>query len=90
LILPPSKVIGEAMDKVKAIEFLGIICSTRAILLILIPASGGGTYFSWSSPIPISMLAIGSCSAVAFIIVEWKIAKMPMMPLHLFKIPAIG
>lgn len=28
----------------------------------------------------ISMLAIGSLSLVAFVIIEWKVAKLPMMP----------
>ncbi|RDW85737.1 MFS multidrug transporter-like protein [Coleophoma crateriformis] len=87
--LPPSKVHGELRDKIKAIDVWGVIFSSVAILLLLIPISGGGTYFVWSSPMVISMLTLGSISAVAFVIVEWKFAAMPMMPLHLFKNPAI-
>ncbi|KAL3421986.1 hypothetical protein PVAG01_06142 [Phlyctema vagabunda] len=87
--LPPSKVHGELKDKVKAIDYYGVIFSSVAILLLLIPISGGGTYFEWSSPMVISMLTLGSVSMVLFVVVEWKFALMPMMPLHLFKIPAI-
>ncbi|TVY53774.1 putative transporter C3H1.06c [Lachnellula cervina] len=89
LTLPPSKVHGDMKAKVKSIDYYGIASSSTAILLLLIPISGGGTYFEWSSPMVISMLTLGSISMVIFIIVEWKVAVMPMMPLHLFKIPAV-
>jgi predicted MFS family arabinose efflux permease len=59
------------------------------MLLILIPISGGGTYFEWSSPMVISMLTLGSLSAVLFILVEWKWSAMPMMPLYVFRNPAV-
>jgi EmrB/QacA subfamily drug resistance transporter len=88
-ILPPSKVTGNAKDVAKAIDFWGILFSTTAIMLILIPVSGGGTYFPWSSPMVITMLTIGGISSVLFLIVEWRWARMPMMPLHLFRIPAL-
>lgn len=89
-ILPKSIVVGDPKGKIKAIDFAGVGLSTTAVLLILIPVSGGGTYFQWNSPMVISMLVVGSLAAVAFIIVEWKFAKMPMMPLHLYRIPAVG
>lgn len=37
----------------------------------------------------ISMLTLGSMSAVLFILVEWKWSTMPMMPLYVFKNPAV-
>lgn len=89
-ILPPSRVTGRKEDKLRAIDFMGVCLSTIAILLILIPISGGGIYFEWDSAMVISMLTIGGIAALAFLVVEWKFAKMPMMPLHLFKIPAVG
>jgi hypothetical protein len=36
------------------------------------------------------MITLGSISMLIFVIVEWKIAVMPMMPLRLFKIPAVA
>lgn len=44
-ILPGSKVTGDPKDKLKAIDLVGIKFSTIANLLLLIPISGGGTYF---------------------------------------------
>jgi MFS family permease len=89
LTLPPSKVHGELRDKVRAIDYWGIVTSATGILLLLIPISGGGTYFEWSSPMIISMLTLGSIAAVLFILVEWKWAAMPMMPLYVYKNPAV-
>lgn len=40
----------------------------------------GGAYFPWNSPLVISMLVIGSVSLVLFVLVEWKLAKLPVMP----------
>lgn len=37
----------------------------------------------------VSMLVLGSVAVLIFIIVEWKLATMPMMPLHLFKNPPV-
>jgi predicted MFS family arabinose efflux permease len=87
--LPPSKVHGELKDKIRVIDYYGIASSSSAILLLLIPISGGGTYFEWSSTMVISMLTLGSISAVLFILVEWKWSAMPMMPLYVFKNPAV-
>lgn len=89
-ILPPSCVTGTVREKIKAIDYLGVIFSSIAVLLLLIPISGGGTYFSWDSPMVISMLVLGSIGACIFIVIEWKYAFMPMMPLHLFNIPAVS
>lgn len=65
---------------VKKIDFYGVFTGSVATILILIPISGGGSYFEWDSPMCISMLTIGGVFAVAFIIVEWKVSSLPMMP----------
>lgn len=89
LILPKSVVTGDKKNKIRAIDFYGIIFSTSAILLLLIPVSGGGTYFLWASPMVISMITLGGICMVIFILVEWKIALMPMIQLRLFREPAL-
>ncbi|KAF4637646.1 hypothetical protein G7Y89_g431 [Cudoniella acicularis] len=50
LTLPPSKVYGDLETKIKAIDYYGLAFSLAAILLLLIPISGGGIYFEWGSP----------------------------------------
>jgi MFS family permease len=87
--LPPSKTHGNMKAKIKSIDYFGKIFSSAAILLLLIPISGGGTYFDWASPMVITMLTLGSICAIIFLVVEWKFAAMPMMPLYLFRNQAV-
>lgn len=67
-------------ENLRRIDFFGIIASSIGVIFLLIPISGGGSYFEWNSPMVISMLAIGGCSLIAFIFIEWKVAVLPMLP----------
>jgi hypothetical protein len=62
------------------IDWYGSLASSVGIIFILIPISGGGSYFNWDSPMVISMLVIGGCSFIAFFFIEWKVAALPMLP----------
>lgn len=64
----------------KKVDFLGLVTSSIGTIFLLIPISGGGSYFLWDSPLVISMLIIGGVSLVFFVLVEWKFAQIPMMP----------
>ncbi|KAL4946489.1 hypothetical protein BDV06DRAFT_218211 [Aspergillus oleicola] len=70
---------------VKRIDHWGILASSTSVILLLIPMSGGGSYFDWDSAMVISMLTIGGCAMAAFVLVEWKVAALPMLPVILFK-----
>ncbi|CAD0112454.1 unnamed protein product [Aureobasidium uvarum] len=72
------------------IDWLGLFFCTTAIILILIAISDGGHGTPWNSAGTISMLVIGGISAIAFIIVEWKFAKLPMMPLDMWQNPSVA
>lgn len=79
--LLPNNMRKEGMRKnASRIDFLGILASSVAIISLLIPISGGGAYFPWNSPMVISMLVIGGCALIAFILIEWKVATLPMLP----------
>lgn len=88
-VLPPSKTTGSTREKLRTIDYWGLLASSVGLILLLIPISGGGIYFEWNSPMVISMLTLGSISMVAFIVIEWKFAIMPMVPLRLFRSPPI-
>lgn len=79
-LLPSTMSKSSIRGNVNKLDFGGVITSSLAIILLLIPISGGGSYFDWDSPMVISMLVIGSLSLIAFLIVEWKIAALPMLP----------
>ncbi|KAH7131047.1 major facilitator superfamily domain-containing protein [Dactylonectria macrodidyma] len=83
---PPTANFKESVGKV---DWMGSLLSSIAIIFILIPVSGGGAYFSWDSPMVISMLAIGGLSTFLFLIWELKFAKLPMMPLNIYKSPIV-
>lgn len=62
------------------VDFLGLVFGTAAIILVLIPVSEGGHGVAWDSAEVVAMLTVGAVCAVAFVVVEWRFAKLPMMP----------
>ncbi|KAB8231742.1 putative C6 transcription factor [Aspergillus alliaceus] len=84
--LIPNNVPKSSFKKnLKQIDFYGIITSSIGIIFLLIPISGGDSYFQWDSLMVISMLVIGGCSLIVFIFIEWKVATLPMLPIVMFK-----
>lgn len=79
-ILPSNPPEGNLLAKAKNIDFCGLGLSALGIIFLLIPISGGGTYFAWSSPMVITMLSVGSVSSLLFLLVEWKVARLPLIP----------
>ncbi|KAJ3549581.1 hypothetical protein NM208_g431 [Fusarium decemcellulare] len=84
LFLPNKPPTSSFKESAKRIDYLGCFTISLGIIFLLIPISGGGAYYNWDSPMVISMLAIGSLSCIFFFIVEWKVAKLPMMPVTIF------
>ncbi|KAL5335870.1 major facilitator superfamily domain-containing protein [Aspergillus crustosus] len=88
-LIPDSNAKNEKEEglgvKLKRIDYAGIVASSIGIIFLLIPISGGGSYFEWDSPMVIAMLAIGGVSLVAFFFIEWKVAILPMLPMEFFK-----
>lgn len=92
-VLPPSRKSPNErsfLEKVRIIDFWGVGTSASAIITLLIPISGGGDYFPWNSTLVITLLSIGGVLAVCFVLVEVRVAKLPMMPMRLFKTPAVS
>ncbi|GIJ88508.1 hypothetical protein Asppvi_007432 [Aspergillus pseudoviridinutans] len=84
-LIPNNASMGGVRKNLSKIDFYGIIASSIGIIFLLIPISGGGSYFQWGSAMVISMLVIGVCSLVAFVFIEWKVASLPMLPVVFFK-----
>ncbi|THY62792.1 putative major facilitator superfamily transporter [Aureobasidium pullulans] len=83
--LPQSMPKVNFRETIRKVDWIGLFFSTAAIILILIAISDGGHATPWNSAKTISMLVVGSICAIAFVIVEWKFAKLPMMPLEMWK-----
>ncbi|OJJ05495.1 hypothetical protein ASPVEDRAFT_86841 [Aspergillus versicolor CBS 583.65] len=84
-LIPDSARKDSFRTSLKRIDYFGIIASSIGIIFLLIPISGGGSYFEWDSPMVISMLVIGGLSLVAFLFIEWRVAALPMLPMEFFK-----
>ncbi|KAF9431121.1 hypothetical protein BGZ94_008896 [Podila epigama] len=84
LNLPTPK--GSLVEKFKRIDVLGSITLMIAVTLILLPLSWGGNKYAWNSPMVIGLLCAGVAATIIFILIEWKIPKEPIVPIHLFKI----
>ncbi|RAL15079.1 MFS transporter [Aspergillus homomorphus CBS 101889] len=85
ILIPDNARKDSTRKNVRKIDFWGILASSVGIIFVLIPISGGGSYFNWDSPMVISMLTIGGCAFIAFIVIEWKVAVLPMLPVVFFK-----
>ncbi|KAL2839193.1 major facilitator superfamily domain-containing protein [Aspergillus pseudoustus] len=84
-LIPDSGRNDSFRANLKRIDYFGILASSIGIIFLLIPISGGGSYFEWDSPMVISMLVIGGLSLIAFFFIEWKVAMLPMLPMEFFK-----
>ncbi|KAL0939938.1 major facilitator superfamily transporter [Colletotrichum truncatum] len=85
--LPLKHQSGSYAEKIKKIDYGGIVLNMASVLLLLIPLSGGGVTYPWSSPFVISAVTIGGVLGVLFVLFEWKLAKLPIMPLRLYQAP---
>ncbi|KAF9198624.1 hypothetical protein BGZ49_000484 [Haplosporangium sp. Z 27] len=84
LNLPTPK--GTLSDKLRRIDYLGSVLLMISVILILLPLSWGGNTYAWDSGIVIGLLVAGFVMAGVFVVVEWKVPKEPIVPVHLFKI----
>ncbi|QDS69558.1 hypothetical protein FKW77_007906 [Venturia effusa] len=89
-LIPYKKGTQKASKVFKLIDWAGLFSACVAIIFFLVPISGAGSYFVWSSPMVISMLAISLIAAIGFLLVEWKVALLPLMPLSMFRTPAVA
>ncbi|CZR51924.1 uncharacterized protein PAC_01801 [Phialocephala subalpina] len=68
----------------KAVDRLGSITIITGAVFLLLALQMGGAIEPWSSPIIIGFLVTGIIISIAFILIEWKIAAYPLMPLRIF------
>ncbi|KAL1887408.1 hypothetical protein Sste5346_010249 [Sporothrix stenoceras] len=89
-VLPFKKVTGDVREKLAKIDYVGCFFMFTSAILILLALSWGGTAYAWSSAGSIAPLVIGAVLAVVFIIVEIKFSKLPLIPMHIFKIKTVA
>lgn len=87
--LPNSHSPISMKEKVLNIDYLGFFFSSIGLILVLIPINGGGLTFAWDSTKVIVMFAVGGVCLIAFLFIEWKVARLPMVPFRLFTSPTL-
>ncbi|OAP55801.1 hypothetical protein AYL99_09953 [Fonsecaea erecta] len=84
ILLPQKPVVGSWKEKVRKVDWMGLLTAVTGILFVLIPVNSGGSVFPWHSSLVIALLTVGSVLTASFCLVEWKLARLPMMPLRLY------
>ncbi|OAL23371.1 hypothetical protein AYO22_06421 [Fonsecaea multimorphosa] len=84
VLLPQKPVVGNWKEKVRKVDWMGLLTAVTGILFVLIPVNSGGSVFPWHSSLVIALLTVGSVLTTSFCLVEWKLARLPMMPLRLY------
>ncbi|KAL5611657.1 hypothetical protein BROUX41_000763 [Berkeleyomyces rouxiae] len=72
-------------DGLAAVDWTGSVMVIGGTTMILLALEFGGITFPWDSATVICLLVFGVVIVVLFVIVEWKIAKYPVIPLRIFK-----
>jgi MFS family permease len=85
--LPLKHTSSDPIDKMRKIDYGGIFLSIASTLLLLIPLSGGGITYAWSSHFFIGATVAGVVLTALFVIYEWKAASLPIMPIRLYTAP---
>jgi hypothetical protein len=66
------------------IDYLGMFAFVASTTLFLYGLTTGGTVKPWDSAGVLAPLIIGTIGLGLFIVVEWKFAKEPMVPIRIF------
>lgn len=87
LFLPLKHTSSDVLEKMKRIDYGGTLLNIASTLLLLIPLSGGGVTYAWSSKIFVGATTTGVVFTILFVVYEWKLAHLPIMPLRLYQAP---
>ncbi|KAJ9138409.1 MFS general substrate transporter [Pleurostoma richardsiae] len=83
--LPLKRVEGDMVQKIKKIDGWGCLISFAASIAILLSISWAGTRYSWTSASVLAPLLIGVGLIFVFLFVEFRLARLPLIPLHMFR-----
>ncbi|KAH3685818.1 hypothetical protein WICPIJ_003205 [Wickerhamomyces pijperi] len=76
-------------EMLRNIDYLGFLLSTAFLVFLLLPVDNGGLIWDWSDPKIAVFLALALVSLALFLVVEWKFAAIPTVPLRVFKFAGV-
>ncbi|MCJ1291341.1 hypothetical protein MMC34_002884 [Xylographa carneopallida] len=68
----------------KAIDWFGSLTIVGGTVMFLFGLEFGGVTYPWSSATVVCLLVFGVVTIGIFFLIEWKVAKYPVIPLRLF------
>jgi len=68
-----------------AVDWLGSVTVVGATLMVMLGLELGGVTHPWDSVTVICLLVFGFVTAGIFVVIEWKFAEFPLVPMHLFQ-----
>ncbi|KAJ2783951.1 hypothetical protein GGI15_002407 [Coemansia interrupta] len=76
---------GTLRDKLRRIDFLGALVFQAFVIPMIIAFAWGGQGFSWRSARVLATICGAAVVGIVFLVVEWKVAAEPIVPLRLFR-----
>ncbi len=83
--MPLRKVTGDWKLKLKAIDFVGAALALAGTAVVLLGLTWGGGEYPWDSAHVIATIVVGFAVCVSFVLWQWKGARYPLVPMHIFK-----
>lgn len=80
----PSGTAGTIAEELRQLDVAGVILLTGSMLGLLYGITAGGVLQPWKSGNILAPIIIGSFGIAAFTLYELRIAKKPMIQIHLF------
>ncbi|TBU58506.1 MFS general substrate transporter [Dichomitus squalens] len=84
-VLPLKSVEGNIKKKLAVVDYFGTALTLVGCTLVILPIIWGGVTFPWSSPMVLAPLCSGAVVIAIFCIWEWKGARLPIIPMYIFK-----
>ncbi|KAI0333306.1 MFS general substrate transporter [Cubamyces sp. BRFM 1775] len=85
LILPLKQVEGNIAKKLAVVDYVGTALTLISCTLLILPLIWGGVTFPWTSPVVLAPLCAGALVVALFCLWEWKGARLPIVPMYIFK-----
>ncbi|KAF7136999.1 hypothetical protein CNMCM5793_006750 [Aspergillus hiratsukae] len=83
--MPLRKVSGAWKVKLAAVDFVGAALALGGTAVLLLGLNWGGGEYAWASAHVVATLVVGVAVCVAFVLWQWKGAKVPLVPMHIFR-----
>ncbi|KAJ2740078.1 hypothetical protein GGI20_005997, partial [Coemansia sp. BCRC 34301] len=86
LVLRMPQPTGALKEKLKRVDFLGSLVLIGSVTMLLLALNWGGKDYAWTSPRVVCLLVFSVVLMGLFLLVEWKVAVQPAIPVELFRV----